>query len=140
MSATIVLIVRGLFAISLFLFFGWIVYVLWKDLRQTIQKNSAFQIPPISLTVEEGGLSFTFNQPEFFIGRDPKADLHIPDETLSGIHARVFYKNNQWMIEDLQSTNGTGINEERLSTPAVLIDGDEVACGRIRLRVILNAE
>ncbi len=140
MSATIVLIVRGLFAISLFLFFGWIVYVLWKDLRQTIQKNSAFQIPPISLTVEEGGLSFTFNQPEFFIGRDPKADLHIPDDTLSGIHARFFYKNNQWMIEDLQSTNGTGINEERLSTPAVLIDGDEVACGRIRLRVILKAE
>ena len=140
MSAIIVLIIRGLFAISLFLFFGWIVYVLWKDLRQTIQKSSAFQIPPISLDIEEGGLSFTFNQPEFFIGRDPQADLHIPDDTLSGIHARVFYKNNQWMIEDLQSTNGTGINEERLSTPAVLIDGDEVACGRIRLRVILKAE
>jgi pSer/pThr/pTyr-binding forkhead associated (FHA) protein len=140
MSAIIVLIIRGLFAISLFLFFGWIVYVLWKDLRQTIQKSSSLQIPSIGLDIEEGGLSFTFNQPEFFIGRDPQADLHIPDDTLSGIHARVFYKNNQWMIEDLQSTNGTGINEERLSTPAVLIDGDEVACGRIRLRVILKAE
>lgn len=140
MSAIIVLIIRGLFAISLFLFFGWIVYVLWKDLRQTIQKSSSLQIPSIGLDIEEGGLSFTFNQPEFFIGRDPQADLHIPDDTLSGIHARVFYKNNQWMIEDLQSTNGTGINEERLSTPAVLIDGDEVTCGRIRLRVILKAE
>ncbi len=136
----IVLILRGLFAVSLFIFLGWITFILWQDLRQTIRKSSDYQIPPIGLNIEEGGFSYTFSQPELFIGRDPQADLHIPDDTLSGIHARVFYKNNQWMIEDLQSTNGTSINEERLSTPSVLIDGDEVTCGRIRLRVVLKAE
>jgi pSer/pThr/pTyr-binding forkhead associated (FHA) protein len=140
MNAIIVLILRGLFAISLFVFLGWVTYILWRDLRQTIKSSLDYKIPPIGLNIEDGGFSYTYNQPELFIGRDPQADLHIPDDTLSGIHARVFYKNNQWMIEDLQSTNGTHINEERLSTPSVLIDGDEITCGRIRLRVVLKTE
>jgi hypothetical protein len=140
MSAIIVLILRALFAISLFVFLGWISFTLWKELHQSIKSSSEYQIPPIGLNMEESGLSYTFNQPELFIGRDPQADLHIPDETLSGIHARFFYKNNQWMVEDLQSTNGTSINGERLSTPTVLIDGDEVTCGHIRLQVVLKAD
>jgi pSer/pThr/pTyr-binding forkhead associated (FHA) protein len=137
-GAVFILVLRGLFAISLFAFLGWISYVLWKDLRQTIKSSTEYQIPAINLLIHDSGISYSFNQPEIFIGRDPQADLHIPDDTLSGIHARVFYKNNQWMVEDLQSTNGTQINEERLSTPSVLIDGDEMACGRIRLHVHLN--
>ncbi len=140
MSAIFVLILRGLFALSLFIFLGWITYILWKDLRQTVMSSSEYHISPIIINLGAGGPTYTFSQPEFFIGRDPQAELHIPDDTLSGIHARVFFKNNQWMLEDLQSTNGTYINEERLSTPSVLIDGDEVDCGRARLHILLKVE
>ena len=135
MSGTIVLILRALFAISLFAFLGWAIFVLWKDLQRTIKNNSDFNIKPITINILDGDLSYTFAQPEFFIGRDPQTDLHIPDDTLSAIHSRVFYKNRQWMIEDLQSTNGTFINGERLSTPSVLITEDEVLCGQIRMVV-----
>lgn len=135
MSAVFVLILRILFSISLFVFLGWTIFVLWKNLQQVIKSSSEYDIPALTLAFINTDQSYTFNQPEFFIGRDPQVDLSIPDDTLSAIHARVFYKNEQWMIEDLQSTNGTYINDERLSTPSVLIKGDEVICGQIRLQV-----
>jgi pSer/pThr/pTyr-binding forkhead associated (FHA) protein len=135
MSGTIVLILRALLAISMFTFLGWAIFVLWKDLQQSIKNNADFKIPPITIRIIESDLEFTFDLPEFFIGRDPQADLNISDDTLSAIHSRVFYKNSHWMIEDLQSTNGTFINEERLSTPSVLINEDEIMCGQVRLRI-----
>lgn len=140
MSVIIVLILRVLIAISLFAFLAWVIYVLWKDLQQTIKKSAEYQISPIYLTLPGSGLAYTFSQPEFYIGRDPQADLQIIDETLSAIHARVFFKNNQWMVEDLQSTNGTFLNEERLSTPSVLVEGDEITCGQVLVQISFVAQ
>ena len=140
MSAGLVLLLRALFALSLFAFLGWISYVLWKDLKQTIKRNSDYQILPIYVKLPVSNLSYSFDQPEFFIGRDPQADLQIVDDTLSAIHARIFYKNGQWMVEDLQSTNGTYLNEERLSTPSVLVAGDEITCGKVLMMIAFQPD
>lgn len=137
MSAAIVLVLRAIFSISLFAFIGWVIYVLWNDLQKTIKSSMDFEVPTITLTLAKSGQDFQFDQPEFFIGRDPQADINIPDDTLSALHARIFYKSSHWMIEDIQSTNGTFINEERLSTPSVLIQGDEIACGQVKFDVAL---
>jgi pSer/pThr/pTyr-binding forkhead associated (FHA) protein len=135
MSVIIVLILRILIALALFAFLGLIIFVLWKDLQQNIKNSTEYQISTIYITLPASGLAYTFNQPEFYIGRETQAELQIPDETLSALHARFFFKNNQWMIEDLQSTNGTFLNEERLSTPSVLVEGDEITCGNIHMLV-----
>ena len=135
MSVIIVLILRALFALSLFAFLGWVIYVLWKDQQKAIKTSLEYKIPSITLKVNKTDLEHSFSQPEFFIGRDAQTDMHIPDDTLSAVHARVFYKNSHWMIEDLQSTNGTFINDERLSTPSVLVDGDQITCGEISILV-----
>lgn len=138
MSAILVLILRALFALSLFAFLGWAIFVLWRDQQKAIKESSEYRISPIHLKIIESGLEYTFVQPEFFIGRETQTDLQIPDETLSAVHARIFYKNGQWMIEDLQSTNGTFLNDERLSTPSVLVDGDQLTCGGVLVQVSLN--
>jgi pSer/pThr/pTyr-binding forkhead associated (FHA) protein len=135
MSAIIVLILRVLIAIALFAFLGCVIMVLWKDLQQTIKKSTEYQISSIYLTLPASGLAYSFSQPEFYIGREPQADLQIPDETLSALHTRFFFKNNHWMVEDLQSTNGTYLNEDRLSTPSVLVEGDEITCGKVQVLV-----
>ena len=44
------------------------------------------------------------------IGRSTKCDVSIPDRFLSRRHARLFKKDDQWLIEDLGSRNGTFIN------------------------------
>jgi pSer/pThr/pTyr-binding forkhead associated (FHA) protein len=63
------------------------------------------------------------------IGRDTKCDLSMMDEALSAHHARLSHHHGQWWLEDLNSTNGTFLNREKLTTPAVVITGDHFKCG-----------
>ena len=63
------------------------------------------------------------------IGRDTNCDLSIMDEALSAHHARLTHHHGQWWLEDLNSTNGTFLNREKLTTPAVVITGDHFKCG-----------
>ncbi len=77
------------------------------------------------------------------IGRsDPSLGL-VPDLDLSQEgpeaiwvsrrHARIFYHDGHFYIEDLGSTNGTYLNNKRLVSglPYALQDGDELRFGRI---------
>lgn len=142
MSAIIVLILRLFLAICLYAFLGWTFLTLWRDLRHQSLSISSRQIPAIQI-----GLVYhdqidrrRFTGREVAIGRDAACDLMIQDETVSARHARLNYHHNQWWIEDLQSTNGTFINEERVVTPTVIISGDELRCGRIGLLVSIGEE
>jgi pSer/pThr/pTyr-binding forkhead associated (FHA) protein len=56
------------------------------------------------------------------------------DPGLSAIHARVTRTNGILAIEDLQSTNGTWVNERRISEPTALHTGDEIQLGSSLLR------
>ena len=63
------------------------------------------------------------------IGRDTKCDVSVIDEAVSAHHARLTHHHGQWWLEDLNSTNGTFLNQEQLSTSAVVITGDHFKCG-----------
>ena len=82
---------------------------------------------------------------EVLIGRaDPRSKV-TPDIDLSpygggsaGVsrqHARLIYKADAWLIEDLHSTNGTFVNEKPVppSQPTPLNNGDNVRCGHLVL-------
>jgi hypothetical protein len=56
------------------------------------------------------------------------------DPELSRTHARITRTSGSLIIEDLQSTNGTWVNEKRISEPATLQAGDEVQLGSSVLR------
>ena len=51
------------------------------------------------------------------IGRAPECELAIEDTYVSQQHARVFGKSGSWYVEDLGSTNGTFVNDQRLVRP-----------------------
>jgi len=48
----------------------------------------------------------------YTVGRDPSCDIVISDPYVSRRHARIFYRDNRWYIEDLGSRNGTYVNSE----------------------------
>ncbi|MEX2421212.1 MAG: FHA domain-containing protein, partial [Actinomycetota bacterium] len=48
------------------------------------------------------------------IGRDEACELRPDDTFLSKFHARVYPHNGAWFVEDLGSTNGTYLNQQRL--------------------------
>ncbi len=143
MLAVIILILRYTLMVSLYAFLGWMIYTLWRELRFQSQSVATQKIPALTLGLESEPESSRkkFSGAEVVIGRDKDCDYRIEDEVVSSRHARLAYRYNQWWIEDLQSTNGTYLNDERVETPTVIIKGDELRIGRQILLVdILSPE
>ena len=67
------------------------------------------------------------------IGRAPDCDMAVRDILLSRRHVRIQPSDDGWMIQDLQSKNGTVLNGERLRSPRVLRDNDVVRFGRSKI-------
>ena len=63
------------------------------------------------------------------IGRAPECELLIEDTYASSQHARLFGKNGTWYVEDLGSTNGTFVNDQKLAAPAMVQQGDRIRIG-----------
>jgi len=63
------------------------------------------------------------------IGRSGDADVQIEDRYASGIHVRVFPRGNRFLVEDMNSTNGTLLNGASLRDEAELVDGDTIQIG-----------
>ncbi len=63
------------------------------------------------------------------IGRDSGNEVVVNDPEVSRKHARLTFQGGTWVIEDLGSTNGTFVNESRLSGPHALRLGDVVGLG-----------
>jgi FHA domain len=63
------------------------------------------------------------------VGRGPECELRLEDTYASTQHARLFGKNGAWYVEDLGSTNGTFVNEQKLAAPAMVQPGDKIRVG-----------
>jgi serine/threonine protein kinase len=84
------------------------------------------------LTIQNGpmgGHSYRFHQVVTTIGRTNGNDLIIQGRTVSRRHARLFFDNGRWYLEDLQSANGTLVNNMRVYQPVALNDGDVINFG-----------
>ena len=132
MIATVVLVLRLILAIALYAFLGWALWNLLREFKQQGDRLATQKKPAITLaiTADQGKESKRqFSQPQIMIGRDSKCDVAVMDEALSAHHARLIHHPGQWWLEDFNSTNGTFLNQEKLSTPAVVITGDHFKCG-----------
>jgi hypothetical protein len=74
------------------------------------------------------------------IGRSEEADVRITDRFASGIHCRVHTRGNTYLVEDLDSTNGTYVNGGELRGEAPLTDMDEIQIGDTVLRFELSLD
>lgn len=69
------------------------------------------------------------------VGREPLNDVVIPDPEVSRRHARIFLEESSFLIEDLNSTNGTYVNGRRITAKTRLTSGDIIDFGET-IRVI----
>ncbi len=143
MSGPIVLGLRILLILALYAFLGITLWTIWQDLRRTGQQVAPHKIPTIRLEVqtkEQAIVSRIFSQLEIILGREPASDVPLDDTTVSVRHAKLTYHHRQWWIEDLNSTNGTRLNNEKLTTATVLATGDQIYCGQVCVTVILGGD
>ena len=145
------------FLAVLYLFLLVIARSALKDLRRTVapapdatgfHHAPSFDAPSRSpdawLIAERGG---GLEQGERFdligglsIGRSREADVRIADRYASGIHARIFSRGGRTYVEDMNSTNGTMLNDAELKGEAELLDGDVVRIGDTEFRLETGSE
>ncbi|MEP6477253.1 MAG: FHA domain-containing protein [Actinomycetota bacterium] len=63
------------------------------------------------------------------VGRAAECEIRVDDTYASQQHARVFGRSGGWYVEDLGSTNGTFVNDQRLGAPAMVQPGDKIRVG-----------
>ena len=68
------------------------------------------------------------------IGRSPDNDLPVDNLAVSNYHARVYFEAGRLVVEDLDSLNGTFVNDLRIER-ATLHDGDSIHVGKHHIKV-----
>ncbi|MBI9113837.1 FHA domain-containing protein FhaB/FipA [Sanguibacter suaedae] len=101
----------------------------------TPQRQQAAQVRnrPTRLVVTEGplrGTTLPLSSSAILIGRAPSCTLVLDDDYSSSRHARIFPSGDQWVLEDLGSTNGTFIGSDRVTSPVPLTPGVQVRVGQ----------
>ena len=133
----------------LYLFFLRVLRAVWSELKEpkpAIVANPSAPAPspappPVSrqparahLIVvapeEQRGRSYELLD-ELTVGRAAGCHIALDDRFVSQLHARMFRRDDQCFVEDLGSTNGTFLNETKVTSPALLTVGDHVRFGNV---------
>ena len=140
------------FIAVLYLFLLWIARSALKDLRRTTAPApdaTGLHAAELGvggdgasddawLVVERGGGLEPGARYDLFgglsIGRSSDADVRIEDRYASGLHARIYAHRSRFFIEDMNSTNGTLLNDHALEGEAELGAGDLIRIGDTEFR------
>jgi pSer/pThr/pTyr-binding forkhead associated (FHA) protein len=68
------------------------------------------------------------------VGRAPRADFVVDAPLVSRLHCQLTAMDDTLQVEDLKSTNGTFVNDQRIER-ASLTNGDRLRVGRVEMKV-----
>jgi DNA-binding winged helix-turn-helix (wHTH) protein len=96
------------------------------------KKTTSLQGRPVArlmLLSGEGTKSIPLLKEEIIIGRDENCDVVVSHCLVSRRHSRIRWDGVRFILEDLQSTNGTFVNNTRLAKAYYLKNKDELRIG-----------
>ncbi|MCS5675411.1 MAG: FHA domain-containing protein [Acidimicrobiales bacterium] len=138
MSPQLVRLLTILLLVLIHLFFFRVIRAVWVGVRpgrENLPKRNRFvrnDRPARVLVVRTpetlGGQRHNLTE-ELTIGRAATCDVTIDDTYASQIHARVFRRDNDHVLEDLGSTNGTYLNRQKVASATNLKTGDHLQIG-----------
>lgn len=88
---------------------------------------------PTRLVVTEGplrGTTLPLGTSAVLIGRAPSCTLVLDDDYSSSRHARVFPEGDQWLVEDMGSTNGTFLDDQPVTDAVPVRAGAQIRIGQ----------
>jgi pSer/pThr/pTyr-binding forkhead associated (FHA) protein len=94
---------------------------------------SAMTETPATLVVIDGplqGMEVALDRREIRIGRAPNNEFVIEDDYASSQHARLQKTDDGWLLQDLNSTNGTYVDGERIGAPVSIKPDMQVRIGK----------
>ncbi|MGY1746317.1 FHA domain-containing protein FhaB/FipA [Blastococcus sp. SYSU D00695] len=93
---------------------------------------------PKTLVVTAGpltGTRITLGEQPILIGRADDSTLVLTDDFASSRHARLTNRGGQWYVEDLGSTNGTFLDQQRVQGPLLVGLGQPIRIGQTALEL-----
>jgi hypothetical protein len=142
------------FLAVLYLFLFWVARSALRELRGTtspapeatgfhsLPSEDAGGVSDAWLVVVKGGGLDSGERFDLFggvsIGRSGEADVRIEDRFASQIHVRIYPRAGSYYVEDMNSTNGTFLNGERLDGDAQLAHLDAIEIGDTEFRFELE--
>jgi hypothetical protein len=93
---------------------------------------------PRTLVVTAGplaGTKITLGEQPILIGRADDSTLVLTDDFASSRHARLTNRGGQWYVEDLGSTNGTYLDQQRVQGPLLVNPGQPIRIGQTALEL-----
>ncbi len=93
---------------------------------------------PKTLVVTAGpltGTKITLGDQPILIGRADDSTLVLTDDFASSRHARLTNRAGQWYVEDLGSTNGTYLDQQRVQGPLLVSPGQPIRIGQTALEL-----
>lgn len=103
---------------------------LLKKVLTALDKDMVPSIEVLNGASEGKKIFFTDEMNEMVIGRDPECDFPVNEYVISRQHARIIKRWGGIVIRDLESKNGTFLNNRRV-VEEYLHDGDRIALGTI---------
>ncbi len=87
----------------------------------------------------KGGSRFALDDAVTTAGRHPDSEIFLDDITVSRRHAEVRKDGDDYYASDVGSLNGTYLNRERITSPVLLVNGDELQIGKYKLVFFMGA-
>jgi pSer/pThr/pTyr-binding forkhead associated (FHA) protein len=94
---------------------------------------SAISETPATLVVIDGplqGMEIVLDRKEIRIGRAPNNEFVIEDDYASSQHARLQKTDDGWLLQDLNSTNGTYVDGARIGAPVSIKQEMQIRIGK----------
>jgi pSer/pThr/pTyr-binding forkhead associated (FHA) protein len=114
------------------------------DTTEEIPRGKFSDVVPLSQRAyleitgsEEKDGIFELGERAVVIGRSTECDIQLGVQNVSRRHARVFFHNEEYLIEDLESTNGVFVNGIKV-VKCVLRNNDQIEIGGVKL--VFNEE
>lgn len=101
-----------------------------KISKVTSSKDATREAALVVIRGRDIGRQYFIENAEVTIGRSSSCAIHIPHDAVSRKHAMISRQADDIRIVDLDSTNGTHVNDEPVQSPRSLFDGDLVKVGR----------
>ena len=136
-------LIKYIFVTIIYIFIFAIIRMIYLDIRSmnTHMSTTSKKLPYLKVlnrdALEMEAEERYVLEDNMTIGRDSDNNIAITDSFLSGSHAMFMKQDKSYFIKDLNSTNGTFVNGEKLAdTPLQLKDGDKIQIGQLDLLYI----